>query len=98
VIKADKEMLLKAIVQRFTDAGLGKIEVKELKLAEETVKFRIRNNFFAEIQCDGSTYCYCVEGFVAGMYEQIIRRSPQIEKTKCVGNGDPYCEWQISPK
>jgi predicted hydrocarbon binding protein len=98
LIKADKEILVKTIIQRFTEAGLGKIEITELNLAENTVKFRIWNNFFAEIQHDGLTYCYCVEGFAAGMYEQIMHKSPKIEKTKCVGNGDPYCEWQIAPK
>ena len=44
-IKGDNQLLLKTTVQRFTDAGLGKIEVVEFDLEEAEVKFRIWNNF-----------------------------------------------------
>jgi predicted hydrocarbon binding protein len=96
--KADRQRLLNATVQRFTDAGLGKIEVVEFNLEEAEVKFRIWNNFFAEIRNEESTYCNCIEGFVCGMYEQIISKTPKIKKTKCIANGDPYCEWHITLK
>ena len=55
-IKGDNQLLLKTTVQRFTDAGLGKIEVVEFDLEEAEVKFRICNNFFAEIQKEEATY------------------------------------------
>jgi predicted hydrocarbon binding protein len=96
VTKTDKGLILKTAVQRFTDAGLGKIEVVEFNLEEAEVTFRIWNNFFAEIRCEESTYCNCIEGFVSGMYEQIMLKTPKIKETKCVGKGDPYCEWQIA--
>jgi len=96
VTQTNKEKILKTAVQRFTDAGLGKIEVAEFNLEENKVKFRIRNNFFAEIRQEESTYCNCVEGFVSGMYEQAMHKTPKIKETKCVGKGDPYCEWQIA--
>ena len=99
ITKADKRLFLKTVVQRFTDAGLGKIEVVELNLEEAEVKFRIWNNFFAELgRCEESMYCSCVEGFVSGMYEQIIRETPKIRKTKCIEKGDSYCEWQMALK
>ena len=98
ITKGDKELLLKTTVQRFTDAGLGKIEIMKFNLEEAEVKFRIWNNFFAEIRNEESTYCNCIEGFVSGMYEQIMHKTPKIQKTKCVANGDPYCEWQMSLK
>ena len=98
ITKDDKELLLNTTVQRFTDAGLGKIEIMEFNLEEAEVKFRIWNNFFAEIRNEESTYCNCVEGFVSGMYEQIMHVTPKIQKTKCVANGDPYCEWHMSLK
>jgi predicted hydrocarbon binding protein len=97
-IKGDNQLLLKTTVQRFTDAGLGKIEVVEFNLEEAEVKFRIWNNFFAEISNDEATYCNCVEGFVSGMYEQIMHKTPKVKKTKCVANGDPYCEWHMALK
>jgi len=98
ITKGDKELLLKTTVQRFTDAGLGKIEIVELDLEEAEVKFRIWNNFFAEIQNEEATYCNCVEGFVSGMYEQIMHKTPKVKKTKCVADGDPYCEWHMALK
>src|SRR4030042_2023337 len=72
------------------------IEIVELNLEEAEVKFRIWNNFFAEIRNEESTYCNCVEGFVSGMYEQIMRKPPKVQKTKCVEKGDPYCEWHMT--
>jgi predicted hydrocarbon binding protein len=68
---------------------LGETEVVEFKLQEAEVKFRIWNNFFAELCCEESAYCNCVEGFVSGIYEQIIRETPNIKKTKCATKRDP---------
>ena len=96
--KTDYQRLLTTTVQRFTEAGLGKIEIVEFVPEKAEVKFRIWNNFFAEIKNGEATYCSCVEGFVTGMYEQIMSITPKIQKTKCVANGDPYCEWQMALK
>jgi predicted hydrocarbon binding protein len=98
VMKADKRLFLETIVQRFMDAGLGKIEVLEFNLEEAEVKFRIWNNFFAELCDEEPSCCNCVEGFVSGIYEQIIHKAPNIQQTKCVEKGDPYCEWQMTLK
>jgi predicted hydrocarbon binding protein len=96
-VKADSQRLLSTTVQRFTDAGLGKIEVIEFNLEEGEVKFKIWNNFFAEIKNEeGATYCNCIEGFVTGMCEQVMNKTPKIKKTKCVADGDPYCEWHMT--
>ena len=97
--KAGIQELLNTTVQRFTEAGLGKIEVTEASLEKVEMKFRIWNNFFAEIKNkEGTTYCNCIEGFVSGMYGQIMSITPKIQKTKCTANGDPYCEWHITLK
>ena len=97
--KADIQKLLNITVQRFTEAGLGKIKVIEANLEKGEVQFRIWNNFFAEIKNkEETTYCNCIEGFVSGMYEQIMGKTPEIKKTKCVADGNPYCEWHITQK
>ena len=96
---ADIQQLLNKTVQRFTDAGLGKIEVTESNLEEGELKFRIWNNFFAEIKNEeGATYCSCIEGFVTGMYEQVLGETPKIKKIKCVSDGEAYCEWHVTLK
>jgi predicted hydrocarbon binding protein len=96
--KADQAMFLKTAVQRFTDAGLGKIEVVQFKPEAGELKFRIWNNFFAEIRNEESTYCNCVAAFASGMYKRITLKTPKIKKTKCIGKGDPYCEWHLIPE
>jgi hypothetical protein len=35
---------------------------------------------------------------VSGIYAQIMRKTPKVKKTKCVANGDPYCEWHMPPE
>ena len=97
-MKADKRLFLETVVQRFTDAGLGKIEIVDFNLEEAEVKFRIWNNFFAELCCEESAGCSCVEGFVSGIYGQVIGKTPNIKQTKCATKGDPYCEWHMSLK
>jgi predicted hydrocarbon binding protein len=98
VLKADKRLFLETLAQRFMDAGLGKIEIIKFNLEEGEVKFRIWDNFFAELCGEEASCCSCVEGFVSGIYEQIIRKAPKVQKTKCVEKGDPYCEWQMTSK
>lgn len=81
ITKGDKQLFLKTVSQRFTDAGLGKIEIAEFDLERAEVKFRIWNNFFAGLNGEKAMYRSCIEGFVAGAYEQIIRKTPKITKT-----------------
>jgi len=95
--KADQALFLKTAVQRFTDAGLGKIEVAQFKPETTELTFKVWNNFFAEIHNEESTYCNCVGAFAGGIYKQITLKTPEIKETKCIGRGDPYCEWRIKP-
>jgi predicted hydrocarbon binding protein len=95
--KADSPMFLATAVQRFTDAGLGRIDIVEFKPEPPELKFRLWNNFFAEIPNGESTYCNCVEAFVTGMYKGFLGKTPKIKETKCIGKNDPYCEWHLTP-
>lgn len=95
--RVDQVMFLKTSVQRFTDAGLGKIEIVEFKPKTIEVTFRIWNNFFAEMHNGEATYCHGVAAFVSGMYKRIVGKTPEIIETKCSGKGDAYCEWHVKP-
>ena len=95
--KTDLSAFLKSAAQRFKDAGLGRIEIVDFNLEEPEITFRIWNNIFAEIFQDDSTYCYGVEAYVSGIFEQLIGVAPQAQKTKCLGKGDMYCEWHLKP-
>jgi predicted hydrocarbon binding protein len=96
VIKTDKKLFLETIVRRFMDAGLGKIEIMKLNLENGNIKFRIWNNFFAEICGEETACCSCIEGFVSGIYGQVMGKTPNIKQTKCSKKGDSYCEWKMT--
>jgi predicted hydrocarbon binding protein len=96
--KADNPTFLNTITQRFTDAGLGKIEIAEFNPDKAEVTLRIWNNFFADLGSEKEMYRSCIEGFVSAAYEKVMSITPKIKKTKCITNGDPYCEWHITPK
>ncbi len=83
-------------VQRFTDAGIGKVEVINFNLDPVEITVRIWNNFFAEIHNNEATFCNCVESFLTGMYKGFLGKTPKIKETKCIGKKDPYCEWNIT--
>lgn len=95
--KADLSNFLKTSAKRFTDAGLGKIEIVQFSLETGEVTFRIYNNFFAEITHNGSTYCSGVAAFVTGMYKGLLHAIPDVKEIKCIRKNDPYCEWHMSP-
>lgn len=98
VTKGDKQMFLEMVTQRFTDAGLGKIEIVDFDAEKAEVTFRIWNNFFAELGSERAMYRSCIEGFVVGACEKVISITPKVTKTKCIADGDPYCEWHMTPK
>jgi len=95
---ADFNRLLSDYSKKFAQVGFGKIEICELKPEEAEITFRVRNNFFAEIRDGESTYCSYVGGLVSGIYEALLHLTPSVKEVKCIGNGDPYCEFQLAPK
>ena len=93
----DMKSFLKTAAQRFTDAGLGRVEIIDFNLEKQEFKFRVWNNFFAEMPNGESTYCNCVAAFVTGMYRGFLGKIPNIKEIKCIGRKDAYCEWHLSP-
>ncbi|MEM2099409.1 MAG: 4-vinyl reductase [Candidatus Bathyarchaeia archaeon] len=96
-LKSDPVMFLKVTLERFAEAGLGKTEIIHVDPKEGELTFRVYNNFFAEICSGNSTYCNCVAAFASGIYKQILNKKPYVKETKCIEEGDAYCEWYIKP-
>lgn len=94
--KTDIVAFIPTAVQRFKEAGLGRVELVEFKPETGELWFRIWNNLFAEMCHDDETYCFCVEAYVSGLIEQLTGKTPAVRQTKCMGKGDPYCEWYLS--
>ena len=91
----NKAEFFKSAVQRFKDGGVGRVEIVEFKPETAELRFRIWNNLFAEMYHEQDTYCHCVEAYVSGIYEELLGVTPEIQKTKCIGKNDPYCEWRF---
>jgi predicted hydrocarbon binding protein len=96
--KIDIKLLLSAYAKRFSQNGLGRLEVSELNLEEARMTIRVWNNIFAEMRDKESTYCSYMIGLLSGMYEGLLHASPKVKETKCFGFGDPYCEFLLTLK
>jgi len=96
--KDNIQRLVSEYSKKFAQVGFGKIEICELKPEESAISFRVWNNFFAEVRNGESTYCSYIAGLVSGIYEAILHKAPSVKEVKCIGNGDPYCEFHLTPK
>jgi predicted hydrocarbon binding protein len=97
-VKADIKRLLSEYTKKFAQVGFGKIEVCEFKPEEAEIRFRVWNNFFAELRDGESTYCSYIGGLVSGIYEALLHKSPTVKEVKCIGKGAPYCEFLLTQK
>jgi len=97
-MKTDINLLLSEYIKSFAHVGFGRIEVCELEPKKAKMRFRVWNNIFAEMRDGKSTYCRYVEGLVAGIYEGLLHKTPRVKEVKCIGSGDPYCEFLVTQK
>jgi hypothetical protein len=96
--KIDNPTFLNTITQRFTDAGLGKIEIVEFNPDKAEVTLRIWNNFFADLGSEKEVYRSCIEGFVSAVYEQVMSITPKIKKNKMHHKRRPILRVAHNPK
>ena len=96
--KPDIKSSLSLYAKRFSQVGFGRLEVSELKLEEAGMTVRVWNNIFAEMRDKESTYCSYIIGLLSGIYEGLLHASPKVKELKCIGHGDPYCEFLLTLK
>jgi predicted hydrocarbon binding protein len=96
--KTDVKRSLNAYTERFAQVGFGRVEVCELELEKARIRLRVRNNIFAEIRDEESTYCSYIAGLVSGIYEGLLHKVPRVKEVRCIGKGDPYCEFLLARK
>jgi predicted hydrocarbon binding protein len=97
----------KEIGERLTNAGLGEDEAigcvidfmqycKVGKVtAGETIRIEencesLRDKLYATIE---EPSCFFTTGFLNGLFSAI--KNQHVREVKCIGSGDPYCEWEI---
>jgi predicted hydrocarbon binding protein len=96
--KTDIKSSFSRYAKRFSQVGFGRLEVSELKLEEARMTIRVWNNIFAEMRDKESTYCSYIMGLLSGIYEGLLHASPKVKEMKCIGHGDPYCEFLLTLK
>jgi predicted hydrocarbon binding protein len=96
--KTNIKSLMGGLTKRFAQVGFGRVEVSELEPERARMRVRVWNNIFAEMRYKESTYCTYVGGLLSGVYEGFLHACPKVEETKCIGRGDPYCEFLLTLK
>lgn len=97
--KTDIKGSLSAYAKRFAQVGFGRLEVTESRLEEAgMMRFRLWDNIFADMRDKESTYCAYVAGLLSGICEGLFHVSPKVKEVKCIGHGDPYCEFLLTLK
>jgi hypothetical protein len=91
---AEKEKILSKLKRYYKNAGIGILEV--VQFTPKLAVFRIRE--CAEcfgIPKLGVPTCYYELGFISGVTAGILGRETEEKETRCIGNGDEWCEFII---
>lgn len=96
--RTDIKRSMSAYTKRFAQAGFGRIEICEFEHDGARMRVRVWNNIFAEMRHGKSTYCDYIAGLFSGIYEGLLHISPKVKELKCIGHGDPYCEFLLTMK
>jgi predicted hydrocarbon binding protein len=96
--KTDIKRSLSAYTKRFVQNGFGKVEICEFERERARMRVRVWNNIFAEMRYGKLTYCDYIAGLFSGIYEGLLHISPKVKELKCIGHGDPYCEFLLTLK
>jgi len=99
----------KEVGQRLTDAGINEDDavkrivsfLEHCKVGKIAVNgtIRMRENcesLYTKLFWTKRTEpsCYFTTGFLSGFFSTV--KNQHVKETKCIGMGDPYCEWEFS--
>ena len=81
----DENEAVKGILRLFEHCKVGKVSMGEtLRMVQNCESFMIK----AE-----EPSCHFTTGFLNGFFSTI--KNQHVKETKCIGLGDPYCEWEF---
>lgn len=76
--------------------GWGIIEVNEINRKRGTALLKIYQNFeCAHGKNSGKAYSQFYRGAIAGFFTKLFGKKVQVEETRCIAKGDPYCEFHV---
>jgi predicted hydrocarbon binding protein len=92
-----RTMIELASAQAF-NMGWGVFKIQELNLRKKIVRLHIYDNF----ECTpgkgaGKPYSHFLRGISAGLYLNLFKTTGTVEETKCIAQGDPFCEFVVKP-
>ena len=80
-----------------TNLGLGKVKIKQIDFDKASASVAI-NNCFEAMENGGSDdpNCMFTSGFLAGLFAEVLDKTVQAREVKCMSQGHPECEFEIS--
>jgi len=86
----------------FTTGGFAEGEVEKIDLEKNTAIVKVKNSPYCRLP-DGkvierkSPSCYLLAGILAGALSLILGKVFKVKETKCMSEGNEYCEFLIEP-
>ena len=80
-----------------TNLGLGKVKIRQIDFDKANANVVISNCF--EAMENGSSEepnCMFTSGFLAGLFAEVLDKTVQAQETRCISQGHPECEFEIS--
>ena len=80
-----------------TNLGLGKVKIRTIDFDKASASVSIGNCFEAlENGQSDEPNCMFTSGFLAGLFAEVLDKTVQARETKCISQGVPECEFEIS--
>lgn len=80
-----------------TNLGLGKVKIRAIDFDKASASVSIGNCFEAlENGQSDDPNCMFTSGFLAGLFAEVLDKTVQARETKCISQGLPDCEFEIS--
>jgi predicted hydrocarbon binding protein len=80
-----------------TNLGLGKMKIRAVDFDKASASVSIGNCFEAmENGQSDEPNCMFTSGFLAGLFAEVLDKTVQARETKCISQGQPECEFEIS--
>jgi predicted hydrocarbon binding protein len=81
-----------------TNLGLGKVKIRGIDFDKASASVAIGNCFEAlENGASEEPNCMFTSGFLAGLFAEVLDKTVQARETKCISQGLPECEFEITP-
>lgn len=87
---------LQEIISLYPAAGWGLPEVESLDIGRKKAVVKMTGNFECDPPRKGSSGSNFLRGHLAGLFTSLFGATVNVKETKCVGRGDPHCEFTAS--